>query len=46
MGDRDSQEWENDYATMVANMIYEDNVPTFSDILAEAAKIESKFKTP
>ena len=39
------EEWENDYDTMVANMIYEDKVPTFSDILAGATKIESKFKT-
>lgn len=39
------EEWKNDYDTMVANMIYEDKVPTFSDILAGAAKIESKFKT-
>ena len=37
-------EWKNDYNTMVANMIYEDKVPTFSDILAGAAKIESMFK--
>lgn len=37
-------EWKNDYDTMVANMIYEDKVPTFSDILAGAAKIESMFK--
>lgn len=29
---------------MVANIIYEDKVPTFSDILAGAAKIESMFK--
>lgn len=38
------EEWRNDYDTMVANMIYEDKVPTFSDILAGAAKIESMFK--
>lgn len=37
-------EWKNDYDTMVANMIYEDKVPTFSDILAGAAKIESMLK--
>lgn len=37
-------EWKNDYDTMVANMIYEDTVPTFSDILAGAAKIESMLK--
>lgn len=39
------EEWENDYDTMVTNMIYEDKVPTFSDILASAAKIESMFKS-
>lgn len=38
------EEWRNDYDTMVANMIYEDKVLTFSDILAGAAKIESMFK--
>ena len=38
------EEWKNDYDTMVANMIYEDKVPTFSDILGEVAKIESMFK--
>ena len=37
-------EWKNDYNIMVANMIYEDKVPTFSDILAGIAKIESMFK--
>lgn len=39
------EDWRNDYDIMVANMIYEDKVPTFSDILAGATKIESKFKT-
>lgn len=38
------EEWKNDYDTMVANMIYEDKVPTFSEILAGASKIESMFK--
>lgn len=38
------EEWKNDYETMVANMIYEDKVPTFSEILIGAAKIESMFK--
>lgn len=38
------EEWKNDYDTMVANMIYEDKVPTFADILKGAAKIESMFK--
>lgn len=38
------EEWKNDYDTMVTNMIYEDKVPTFSDILAGAAKIESMFR--
>lgn len=37
-------EWKNDYDTMVANMIYEDKIPTFSDILASVAKIERMFK--
>lgn len=36
--------WKNDYDTMVTNMIYEDNVTTFTDILKSAAKIESMFK--
>ena len=38
------EEWKNDYDTMVANMIYEDNVPTFSHILKSGAKIEYMFK--
>ena len=38
------EEWNNDYDTMVANMIYEDKVPTFSDILTGVTKIESMFK--
>lgn len=38
------EEWKNDYDTMVANMIYEDKVLTFSNILAGIAKIESMFK--
>ena len=38
------EEWKNDYDTMVANMIYENKVPTFSDILAGATKIESMFR--
>ena len=38
------EEWKNDYDTMVANMIYEDKVLTFSNILASIAKIESMFK--
>ncbi|MDE6643154.1 MAG: nucleotidyl transferase AbiEii/AbiGii toxin family protein [Muribaculaceae bacterium] len=37
-------EWENDYDTMVMNMIYEDNVPSFADILGVVAKIENKFR--
>lgn len=37
-------EWKNDYDTMVANMIYDEKVPTFSDVLAGAAEIESMFK--
>lgn len=42
--ERVMEEWKNDYVTMVANMIYEDIIPTFSDILGDAAKIESMFK--
>lgn len=38
------EEWKNDYDTMVANMIYEDKVPTFSDVLAGAAKIGRMFR--
>lgn len=38
------EEWKNDYETMAANMIYEDKVPTFSEILAGVAKIEEMFK--
>lgn len=38
------EEWKNDYETMAANMIYEDKVPTFSEILAGVAKIEGMFK--
>lgn len=37
-------EWKNDYDTMVMNMIYEDNVPSFADILGVVAKIENKFR--
>lgn len=38
------EEWKNDYATMVMNMIYEDNVSSFADILGAVAKIENMFK--
>lgn len=38
------EEWKNDYDTMVINMIYEDNVPSFADILGVVAKIENIFK--
>ncbi len=38
------KEWKNDYDSMVVNMIYDDSVPTFTDILVRAAKIESMFK--
>lgn len=38
------EEWKKDYDTMVANMIYEDKVPTFSDVLAGAAKIGRMFR--
>lgn len=37
-------EWKNDYDTMVMNMIYEDKVPTFSEILRNVAEIEKRFK--
>ncbi|MBD5256848.1 MAG: nucleotidyl transferase AbiEii/AbiGii toxin family protein, partial [Bacteroides sp.] len=38
------EEWKNDYDTMVMNMIYEDNVPSFADILGIVTKIENMFK--
>lgn len=38
------EEWKNDYDTMVMNMIYEDNVPSFANILGIVAKIENMFK--
>ncbi len=38
------EEWKSDYDTMVMNMIYEDNVPSFADILGVVAKIENMFK--
>ena len=38
------EEWKNDYDTMVTNMIYEDNVPSFADILGVVVKIENMFK--
>ena len=37
------EEWQRDYDTMVANMIYDDNIPTFTDILNCMSKIESMF---
>ena len=37
-------EWKNDYDSMIVNMIYDDNIPTFSDIILSAAKIESFFR--
>lgn len=36
--------WRNDYDTMATNMIYEENVPTFAEILEGVAKIERMFK--
>lgn len=36
--------WKNDYDTMVINMIYEDDVPSFADILDVATNIENIFK--
>lgn len=38
------EEWKNDYDNMVINMIYEDNVPSFADILEIVKEIENKFK--
>ncbi len=35
--------WKNDYESMVANMIYEDTVPSFFAILESIAKIERLF---
>ncbi len=37
-------EWKRDYDTMVTNMIYDDKVPTFADVLSDVAKIEELFK--
>lgn len=37
-------QWEEDYNLMVANMIYEDEVPAFQDLLNVLAVIENKFK--
>lgn len=38
------EEWKNDYDTMVMNMISEDNVPSFANLLGVVAKIENMFK--
>lgn len=38
------EEWKNDYETMVSHMIYEDRIPSFTDILEGVAKIESNFR--
>lgn len=38
------EKWKNDYDTMALNMIYEDNVPSFADILRIVANIENAFK--
>ncbi len=38
------EEWKTDYDTMVVNMIYEDNIPSFADILGVVAAIENLFK--
>ncbi len=38
-------EWKRDYDTMVENMIYEDKVPSFGDILCVVKTIENMFKT-
>lgn len=37
-------QWEEDYNQMVANMIYEDEVPPFQDLLNVLAIIENKLK--
>lgn len=37
--------WSNDYDTMVTNMIYDDHVPTFGDILQVLTKIEGIFRS-
>lgn len=36
--------WKNDYDSMVVNMIYEDNIPSFDDLLYSMAEIESLFR--
>lgn len=36
-------EWKNDYDTMVANMIYEENIPTFENLLEKISIIEQLF---
>ncbi len=38
------EEWKNDYDTMVMNMIYDENEPSFADSLDIIAKIENMFK--
>ncbi len=38
------EEWENDYNIMVSNMIYEDNILSFRDILKIITIIENMFK--
>lgn len=37
-------EWRDDYETMVSNMIYENIIPSFSDMLDTMEKIESMFR--
>lgn len=39
------EQWKNDYDTMVMNMIYEDKVPSFTNILSIVAKIENLFRS-
>lgn len=36
--------WKDDYDSLVANMIYEDTVPSFTAILEGMAKIEKRFR--
>ncbi len=38
------KQWESDYDTMVSNMIYENIVPPFADILQAVSNIEQLFK--
>lgn len=37
--------WEDDYNSMVANMIYDDETPSFATILETMATLEAKFRS-